>query len=135
MNIVMITKTHLYEKGGHVFYNVTSTKIDYTIDGLKLRLDNLFEGVKVLGEIFDAKLIQLFDIFFHWCVSICNIPSTEDSTNQYLNDNWKPVSDALKPIIAKTIEDILLVMLNKVFHFVPADFLISDIPRPSQLYG
>lgn len=50
MNIVMNTKTHLYEKGGHVFYNVTSTKIDYTIDGLKLRLDNLFEGVKVLGE-------------------------------------------------------------------------------------
>lgn len=50
MNIVMLTKTHLYEKGGHVFYNVTSTKIDYTIDGLKLRLDNLFDGVKVLGE-------------------------------------------------------------------------------------
>lgn len=50
MDITMITKTHLYEKGGHVFYNVTSTKIDYTIDGLKLRLDNLFEGVKVLGK-------------------------------------------------------------------------------------
>lgn len=50
----MITKTHLYEKGGHVFYNVTSTKIDYTIDGLKLRLDNLFEGVKVLGKKADS---------------------------------------------------------------------------------
>lgn len=50
MNIIMNTKTHLYEKGGHVFYNVTNTKIDYTIDGLKLKLDNLFEGVKVLGE-------------------------------------------------------------------------------------
>lgn len=49
MNIIMKTKTHLYEKGGHVFYNVTNTKVDYTIDGLKLRLDNLFEGVKVLG--------------------------------------------------------------------------------------
>lgn len=46
----MKTKTHLYEKSGHVFYNVTSTKVDYTLSGLRLRLDNLFEGVKVLGK-------------------------------------------------------------------------------------
>lgn len=59
MNIVMATKTHLYEKGGHVFYNVTSTKIDYTISGLKLRLDNLFEGVKVLGEYSWAAAVKL----------------------------------------------------------------------------
>lgn len=52
MDITMKTKTHLYEKHGHVFYNVTSTKVDYTIDGLKLRLDNLFDGVKVLGKRF-----------------------------------------------------------------------------------
>lgn len=63
------------------------------------------------------------------CISI------EDSTNQYLNENWRPVSDALKPILAKTIEDILLVILNKVFHYIPADYLISDIARPSTLYG
>lgn len=59
---------------------------------------------------------------------------TEDSTNQYLNENWRPVSDALRPIIAKTIEDILLGILNKVFHYVPADYLISDIAKPSELY-
>lgn len=58
MNIVMSTKTHLYEKGGHVFYNVTSVKIDYTIDGLKLRLDNLFEGVKVLGKATDWNILE-----------------------------------------------------------------------------
>ncbi|XP_031620599.1 protein takeout [Contarinia nasturtii] len=107
MDIIMKTKTHLYEKDGHVFYNITGTQVDYTLSGLKLRLDNLFDGVKVL----------------------------EDSTNQYLNENWRPVSDALKPILAKTIEDILLVILNKVFHYIPADYMISDIPRPSQLYG
>lgn len=61
--------------------------------------------------------------------------SIEDSTNQYLNENWRPVSDALKPILQKTIEDILLVILNKVFHYIPADYLISDIPQPSKLYG
>lgn len=49
MDIILKTKTHLYEKDGHVFYNITGTQVDYTLDGLKLRLDNLFDGVKVLG--------------------------------------------------------------------------------------
>lgn len=49
MGIILKTKTHLYEKYGHIFYNITDTRVDYTLDGLKLRLDNLFDGVKVLG--------------------------------------------------------------------------------------
>lgn len=49
MDIILKTKTHLYEKDGHVFYNITGTQIDYTLDGLKLRLDGLFDGVKELG--------------------------------------------------------------------------------------
>lgn len=133
MDIVLRTKTHLYEKYGHVFYNVTSTKVEFKLDGLKLRLDNLFDGVQSLGE-----LIQAYFIRTHWLIQFTLIfyyTSTEDSTNQYLNENWRPVSDALKPILSKTIEDILLGILNKVFHFLPADYLISDIARPSKLYG
>lgn len=49
MGITLKTKTHLYEKNGHIFYNITGTNVDYTISGLKLKLDNLFDGVKVLG--------------------------------------------------------------------------------------
>lgn len=49
MDIILKTKTHLYEKDGHVFYNITGTQVDYKLDGLKLRLDNLFDGVKALG--------------------------------------------------------------------------------------
>lgn len=60
---------------------------------------------------------------------------TEDSTNDYLNDNWRPVSEALRPIITKTIEDILLGILNKIFHFIPAEYLISDIAKPADLYA
>lgn len=50
MRVVMNAKTRLYEKGGHTFYNVTETKIDYELTGLKLRLNNLFDGLKALGE-------------------------------------------------------------------------------------
>lgn len=50
MEIIMSTQTHLYEKFDHVFYNITGVTVDYKISGMKLRLDNLFEGVKVLGK-------------------------------------------------------------------------------------
>lgn len=50
MTIKMLTKTNLYQKNGHIHYNVTDVKVVYTLEGLKLRMDNLFEGVKVLGE-------------------------------------------------------------------------------------
>lgn len=101
MDIIMKTTTSLYERDNHVFYNVTGTKVDFTISGLKLHMGNLFEGVKVL----------------------------EDSTNQYLNDNWRPVSEALKPIIAKTIEDILLAIMQSIFNQLPAEYFVADLPR------
>lgn len=59
MNITLKTTTHLYEKDGHVFYNITGTQVDYTLSGLKLRLDNLFDGVKVLGM---CMCVQSFEI-------------------------------------------------------------------------
>jgi hypothetical protein len=34
--------------------------------------------------------------------------------------------DALKPIIAKTIEEIMLPIVRAVYHQVPARYLISD---------
>lgn len=57
----------------------------------------------------------------------------EDSTNVYLNENWKPVSEALKPIISKTIEDILLDIMQKIFHQIPGDYFVADLPKPHEL--
>lgn len=56
---MLYTKTHLYEKFGHIFYNITDTVVDFNITGLKLRLDNLFDGVKVLGT--HLNIVQLID--------------------------------------------------------------------------
>lgn len=52
----MFAKTNLYQKNGHIHYNITEVKVLYTLEGLKLRMDNLFEGVKVLGEFICASL-------------------------------------------------------------------------------
>lgn len=51
----------------------------------------------------------------------------EDSTNAFLNENWKAASDAFNPLIKKTIEDTTVEVLNKAFNFVPAKYIISDI--------
>lgn len=58
---------------------------------------------------------------------------SEDSTNMYLNENWKPVSEALKPIISKTIEDILSDIMAKIFHQIPGDYFVADLPKPNEL--
>lgn len=57
----------------------------------------------------------------------------EDSTNMYLNENWRPVSEGLKPIISKTIEDILADIMRKIFHQIPGDYFVSDLPKPNEL--
>lgn len=107
MTVVMRTKTHLYEKGGYTFYNVTNVRVDFKLDGLKSQFSNLFNGNKVL----------------------------EDSTNKFFNDNWRMLADALYSVITQTIEDILLDVLKKIFHYIPANFFVSDIPTPAELYG
>ncbi|XP_039966865.1 circadian clock-controlled protein daywake [Bactrocera tryoni] len=107
MTVIMNSKTQLYEKGGFTFYNVTDCRVDFKIDGLKSYFSNLFNGNKQL----------------------------EDSTNKFFNDNWRMLADALYNVITQTIEDILLDVLKKIFHYIPANFFISDIPTSKQLYG
>lgn len=56
---------------------------------------------------------------------------SEDSTNAYLNANWRPVSESLRPILSKTIEDILLGFMQQLFHNLPASFMIGDVKNNS----
>jgi len=107
LDITLYLKNRLYENFDHKFFNVTGVSLDFNMSGLKLRLNNLFDGAKVL----------------------------EDSTNEYLNQNWKVVAESLKPVIAKSIENNFLEALNKLYNFIPAEYIISDIPHPSELYG
>jgi hypothetical protein len=39
------------------------------------------------------------------------------------------VADALKPIISKTIEDILLDIMQKIFHEIPGEYFVEDLPK------
>ncbi|XP_028157583.1 circadian clock-controlled protein-like [Ostrinia furnacalis] len=104
MTIDIVSDVKLYEKEDFLFFNVTGAHVKYNIGGLKLRMNNLFDG----------------------------IDSLEDSTNAYLNANWRPVSESLRPILSKTIEDILLNFLQRLFHNLPAKFMIGDVKNTSK---
>jgi hypothetical protein len=59
------------------------------------------------------------------------LKTPDESINQFFNQNWREVAAAVQPIILKTVEDILLDIMQKLFHQVPGDFLVSDLPSPS----
>ncbi|XP_030369686.1 uncharacterized protein LOC115620543 [Scaptodrosophila lebanonensis] len=108
LDILMHTKTHLYEKGGFTFYNVTSVKVQLNMTGVHSQLDNLFNG---------------------------RSKEVERSTNQFFNDNWRDFFEALRPLVVQTVERTLQDLLGKLFHLIPANFFVSDIPTSLNLYG
>ncbi|XP_070137589.1 protein takeout isoform X2 [Drosophila bipectinata] len=109
MDILLITKTRLYEKGGFTFDNVTSVRVQQlNLTRVRTYLDNLFNG---------------------------RSKEVERSTNEFFNENWRDFYEALKPLIIETVENILYDVMSTVFHLIPANFFVEDIPTPQQLYG
>lgn len=53
--------------------------------------------------------------------------SAEESTNAYLNANWRAASESLKGILSKTIAEILIGILRKIFDNIPANYFIGDV--------
>lgn len=83
----------------HHIFNITEVHVKFSIGGLKFRLNNLFDGIKAL----------------------------EETTNTYLNENWRGVAESLNPILTKTIQNLMLSILKRIFDNVPADFFIGDL--------
>ncbi|KAM8704962.1 hypothetical protein ACLKA7_009423 [Drosophila subpalustris] len=108
LDILVLTKTKLYEKGGFTFDNITAVQVRLNMSRAITRLDNLFNGQS---------------------------PEVEISTNQFFNDNWRDFYEALKPVVVDTVEKILLDVMSAIFHLIPANFFIEDIPTPQQFYG
>lgn len=51
------TKKAFYQKGAHIFFNITDSQIDYTLGDFKLELSDLPRGAKLIG-------ILVFDLIF-----------------------------------------------------------------------
>lgn len=55
---------------------------------------------------------------------------SEQTTNEFLNANWKPASESLNAVLSATIESVIFNMLKTVFDQIPADFWVDDIAVP-----
>lgn len=61
MTIDIVSHVKLYEKDKLLFFNVTGAHVKYNIGGMKLRMNNLFDGIKSLGN-------ENFDVTLHFSV-------------------------------------------------------------------
>lgn len=104
----MNSKTRLYEKGGYTFFNVTEVHVKLQVGRLRANMENLFNGRN---------------------------KDVEQRTNQFFNDNWQDFYETMRPLIVETLERTLLDLLKKMFHLMPANFFVEDIPNSLQLYG
>lgn len=50
MDAEVTHEVRVIQKDGYNFFNLTNLHIKYDIEGLKLRLNNLFNGAKQLGK-------------------------------------------------------------------------------------
>ncbi|XP_063223852.1 circadian clock-controlled protein daywake-like [Bacillus rossius redtenbacheri] len=89
----------LKEHDGHLFFDVKRVDVTYEVSSLKMRLNNLYNGRKIL----------------------------EDSTNNYINNNWRAVGETLQPILERTCADIVYTIMKKLFDETPAEFYIADV--------
>nr|CAD7200704.1 unnamed protein product [Timema douglasi] len=172
----MKVKSHhdivLKEKDGQIIFDVRDVTVTFDVSNLKMRLNNLYNGRKALGEFRNTYLIRIFccDDQHFFCEKIV-LSSTgrrtnlstlsitflgidrpfppysspvaslvltdssqltydsqhlEDSTNSYINANWRAVSESLKPILEKTCSDVVFTIMKNLFDNTPAHWYIGD---------
>ena len=96
---------NLIEKKGKQYIQIPANKFKLAFDTTRmyLRLDNLFNGDKALG----------------------------DNMNLFLNENWKDILQELKPAVRETLAQILSGIINSVFDKIPYNELFIDTDNSS----
>ncbi|XP_067014031.2 protein takeout [Anabrus simplex] len=77
----------------YFYLNEDTTKLTYNTSRLYIRLENLFNGDKLLGE----------------------------STNKALDENWDEVLKSVGPIVAETVAEVIRTILGNIFELVSYD--------------
>ncbi|KAL3282200.1 hypothetical protein HHI36_005394 [Cryptolaemus montrouzieri] len=83
-------------KDNETYFNVKEFYVDFNIGHASIKLENLFNGDKELGE----------------------------AMNLFLNDNWKNVANEIKPVLEDTIAGIFKKFSNKIYHKYPLSVLL-----------
>lgn len=79
------------KKGKQYLQAGSSFKLDFDMENMQIKLTNLFNGDKALG----------------------------DNMNVFLNENWRDILKELKPAISYAIEEVFKSIVNRIFNKVP----------------
>lgn len=92
-NLVVKYKPTVMQKNGKNYIKTDTFKLDFDTTQLHIRLENLFNGDKALG----------------------------DNMNLFLNENWRDILNELKPAITFAVEEVLKSIINRIFTKVSYD--------------
>ncbi|XP_036332333.1 circadian clock-controlled protein daywake [Rhagoletis pomonella] len=87
-----------YKKHGRVFAKVKDVKVEYTLGKTELHFSNLFNGDEALGE----------------------------RMNMFLNENWDSLSDELRPLMERSIAELVRASTVKIFDTYSFDDLLPE---------
>ncbi|XP_013117221.2 protein takeout [Stomoxys calcitrans] len=100
LKMEVAVRLKLRKEDGALFTDVEKTRLEiHEVGGFQLRLDNLFNGQKVL----------------------------EETATSLFNDNWRDLYEVMKPSISATVQTVMNDRFSKIFHYVPVTYYISDI--------
>ncbi|EEB18802.1 protein takeout precursor, putative [Pediculus humanus corporis] len=85
-----------FEKKGQTYFNVKDFFVHFNIGHASIRLDDLFNGDKELG----------------------------DAMNSFLNQNWESIVDEIKPVLEDRISDMFKTFSNNIYHKYPLDMIL-----------
>lgn len=108
---------------GKEIMQIKSMKVDFSVQGMRLHLSNLFNGNKVLGKvsfIFSKVKVKEKAFIIFW-----NIFSGQ-TVNQFLNKNALQVVDELKEDIGDALSKVFIEILNNAFRHMPTELWLAD---------
>ncbi|KAB0797581.1 hypothetical protein PPYR_08574 [Photinus pyralis] len=85
-------------KHGDVYFNIKDFYVDFVLGHATIKLENLFNGDKHLG----------------------------DTMNSFLNDNWQNVAKEIKPVLEDNVAKIFKKMANRIFSKYPLNVILPD---------
>ncbi|CAO1407089.1 unnamed protein product [Diamesa serratosioi] len=91
-------KPKMIQKNGKEYLQADNFKLSFETTRLYLKLENLFNGDKALG----------------------------DNMNLFLNDNWEDILKELKPAVSDALSQIFAAIINAVFGKVPYNEIFTD---------
>lgn len=97
-DLIVKYKPKVILKNGKQYIQTERFQLDFDTTRLHIKLENLFNGDKALG----------------------------DNMNQFLNENWRDILNELKPAITFAVEEILKGIINRIFMKIPYSEIFSQ---------